>query len=185
MAKAFEAVGALLTSIPTVDDVLNDHATALREDFLGYRNHVYRVVNLCVAFAGRRELEKIAVAAAFHDLGIWTNGTFDYIAPSVALAKDYLIARARADWLAEIEPMIAEHHKITASTGGPHALAEAFRRADWIDVTRAIRSFGVPRAFVSRLFTTWPSAGFHWRLVTLTLDRFRRHPLTPLPMVRL
>jgi len=26
---------------------------------------------------------------------------------------------------------------------------------------------------------------FHWRLVTLTLDRFRSHPLTPLPMVRL
>ena len=80
---------ALLTRIPTIDDVLNDHATALRDDFLAYRNHVYRIVNLCVAFAGRSELEKIAVAAVFHDLGIWTNGTFDYIAPSIALAHDY------------------------------------------------------------------------------------------------
>jgi hypothetical protein len=67
--------GGLLSSIPTVDDVLHDHATALGNDFVAYRNHVYRVVNLCVAFAGRRELEKIAVAAVFHDLGIWTNGT--------------------------------------------------------------------------------------------------------------
>ena len=64
-------------------------------------------------------------------------------------------------------------------------LREGFRRADWIDVTRGLRSFGVSRSFVARLFATWPSAGFHWRLVTLTLDRFQHHPLTPLPMIRL
>ncbi len=177
--------GALLTRVPTIDDVLSDHATALRSDFVAYRNHVYRVVNLCVAMAGRRELEKIAVAAVFHDLGIWTHGTFDYIAPSIALARDYVVAHAREDWTAEIEGMIANHHKITPSAAGPDSLVEVFRRADWIDVTRGVRGLGIPRSFVARLFATWPSAGFHWRLVTLTLDRFRSHPLTPLPMVRL
>src|SRR4029077_18895282 len=106
----------LLTCIPTVDDVLNDYATALGEDFSGYRNHVYRVVNLCVAIAGPSELEKIAVAAVFHDLGIWTKGTFDYIAPSIALSHDYTAAHGRQDWTAEIEAMIANHHKITSST---------------------------------------------------------------------
>jgi hypothetical protein len=175
----------LLTRIPTIDDVLSDCATALREDLLAYRNHVYRVANLCVAFAGRSELEKIAIAAVFHDLGIWTDGTFDYIAPSIALAHDYLVARGREDWTAEIEKMIADHHKITRSTPDPDSLAEAFRRADWIDVTRGLRRFGIPRAFVARLFATWPDAGFHWRLLMLTLDRFRTHPLTPLPMVKL
>jgi len=177
--------GALLTRIQTIDDVLNDHVTALRDDFLAYQNHVYRIVNLCVAFVGRGELEKIAVAAVFHDLGIWTNSTFDYIGPSVALAHDYLIARARQDWATDIEGMIANHHKITPSTAGPDSLVEAFRRADWIDVTRGLRRFGIPRPFLARLFATWPDAGFHGRLLTLTLDRFRSHPLTPLPMVRL
>jgi hypothetical protein len=177
--------GALLTRIPTIDDVLNEHLTALRGDFIGYRNHVYRIVNLCVAFVGQSELEKLAVAAVFHDLGIWTNRTFDYIGPSIALARDYLIARAREDWTTEIEGMIADHHKITPSTAGPDSLIEAFRRADWIDVTRGLRGFGIPRPFLARLFATWPDAGFHWRLLTLTLDRFRSHPLTPLPMVRL
>jgi hypothetical protein len=176
---------ALLTRIPTIDDVLNDHATALRDDFDAYRNHVYRIVNLCVAIVGRSELEKIAVAAVFHDLGIWTNSTFDYIAPSIALAHDYLVARACEDWTTEIEGMIADHHKVTPSTAGPGSLIEAFRRADWIDVTRGLRRFDVARPFVARLFATWPSAGFHWRLVALTLERFRSHPLTPLPMVRL
>ena len=176
--------GALLTCVRTVDDVLNDYATALRADFIGYRNHVYRVVNLCVAIAGRNELEKIAVAAVFHDLGIWTNRTFDYIAPSIGLAHDYLRAHARQDWSAEIEAMISDHHKITTSAADPKSLVEAFRRADWIDVTRGLRGFGVPRRFLAGVFATWPDAGFHWRLVTLTLDRFRRHPLTPLPMVK-
>src|SRR5580765_7216343 len=114
--------GALLTRIPTIDDVLNEHATVLGDDFLGYRNHVYRIVNLSVAIAGRSELEKIAVAAVFHDLGIWTNGTFDYIAPSVALAHEYLVARGREDWTAEVEGMIADHHKITRSTADPDSL---------------------------------------------------------------
>jgi hypothetical protein len=178
-------VTPLLTRIPIIDDVLNGHATVLRDDFIGYRNHVYRIVNLCVAIAGDRELEKIAIAAVFHDLGIWTNGTFDYIAPSIALARDYLVAGGREDWTAEIEEMIADHHKITPPAADPGSLVEAFRRADWIDVTRGLRRFGMPRPFVARLFVTWPSAGFHWRLVTLTLERFRSHPLTPLPMVKL
>ena len=175
----------LVRRIPTVDNVLNDHAKELLDDFVAYRNHVYRIVNLCVAIAGQRDLEKIAVAAVFHDLGIWTNGTFDYIAPSIALAHKYLVARAREDWIAEIEGMIADHHKITPSTAGPNSLIETFRRADWIDVTHGLRGFGIPRPFVADLFATWPDAGFHWRLLTLTLDRFRSHPLTPLPMVKL
>jgi hypothetical protein len=75
----------LVTSLPTVEEVLDVHASELGQDLIAYRNHVYRVVNLCLAIVGDSpvELEKIAVAAVFHDLGIWTNHTFDYIAPSV------------------------------------------------------------------------------------------------------
>ena len=64
--------GRLLTSFPTVEEVLDNHAKELGDDLLAYRNHVYRVVNLCLAIVGdsRVELDKIAVAAVFHDLGI-------------------------------------------------------------------------------------------------------------------
>ncbi len=176
----------VLTSVQTLDDVLDDHASELGHDFIAYRNHVYRVVNLCAAIVGDRgDLEKIAIAAVFHDLGIWTDKTFDYIAPSVALAHQYLTRNGRADWIVEIERMIVNHHKITAATSTAAALVEPFRRADWIDVTRGVRTFGVPRPFIASLFAIWPSAGFHWRLGQLTLERFRAHPLSPLPMVRL
>ena len=179
--------GSLLTSAPTIDEVLGDHAAALGHDFIAYRNHVYRVVSLCVAIAGDTgaDLEKIAIATAFHDLGIWTDHTFDYIAPSVSLAREHLASRSRVDWIPEVEAMIVNHHKITRAHADPGPLVEVFRRADWIDVSHGFRRFGVARPFIESLFTIWPSAGFHWRLVELTVDRFRRHPLTPLPMVKL
>lgn len=56
-----------------------------------------------------------------------------------AIAREYLMARGQADWIAEIERMIADHHKITPSTAIPGSLVEPFRRADWIDVTRGLR----------------------------------------------
>ena len=174
----------LLTRIPTIDDVLRDHATALGADFSGYHNHVYRLVNLCVAIVGRSELEKIAVAAVFHDLGIWTNNTFDYLAPSVVDAREYLAARGMADWIAEIEAMILDHHRVTTSREDPRSLVESFRRADWIDVSLGLRRFGLSRRFIATVCETFPNAGFHRRLVQLTIHRFWRHPLTPLPMVK-
>jgi hypothetical protein len=176
----------LLTSIPIIEGVLDQYAPALGHDFIAYRNHVHRVVNLCVAVTpgSRDNLEKIAVAAVFHDLGIWTDHTWDYIAPSISLAREYLAAHSRADWIPEIEAMIVDHHKVTPSHANPQSLVESFRRADWIDVSCGLRRFGLPRTFISAVATTWPSAGFHRRLVQLTIDRFWKHPLTPLPMVK-
>jgi hypothetical protein len=181
----YAAYAGLITSVPTVEEVLDDHASELGQDLIGYRNHVYRVANLCLAIVGdRRELEKIAVAAVFHDLGIWTNQTFDYIAPSAAVAREHLAARGQADWIPEIEAMIVNHHKVTPSGANPPSLVESFRRADWIDVSRGFRTFGLPRTLIAAVAATWPNAGFHRRLVKLTIDRFWKHPLSPLPMVK-
>src|SRR3954447_18123031 len=100
----------LETNLPTVEEVLDGHASELGHDLIAYRNHVYRVVNLCLGIVGDRrvEVEKIAVAAVFHDLGIWTNNTFDYISPSVAIARKHLTARGMTDWIPEIEAMIVD-----------------------------------------------------------------------------
>ncbi len=87
----------LETRVVLLDEVLSAHAGALGADFEGYRNHAYRVANFCLALtststtAGDEErIAKIALAAAFHDLGIWTDATFDYLPPSNRLAKAYL-----------------------------------------------------------------------------------------------
>lgn len=81
--------------------------------------------------------------------------------------------------------MILEHHKISPYRGDSWWLVEPFRRADWIDVSRGLLTFGLSRSVVREIFARWPSAGFHKRLVQLELTRLRTHPWNPLPMMRL
>lgn len=177
----------LLTSLPTIEAVLAEHAGVLGRDAVGYRHHVYRVVNLCVAFAppAPDDLDTIAIAAVFHDLGIWTAGTFDYLPPSVALAEAYLARTRRAARGPAVTAMIGQHHKVSSYRGPHAALVETLRRADWVDVTWGARTFGLPRSHIARIRVRWPDAGFHLRLLQLALARAIRHPLSPLPMLRL
>jgi hypothetical protein len=176
----------LLESIATLDRVLQAHASELGGDLVAYRNHAYRVANLCAALnpGDADTLEKIAVAAACHDLGIWTARTFDYLAPSIDLACAHLGCAGHEDWRAGVAGMIREHHKIRRYRGDDSGLIEPFRQADWIDVSRGLVSFGLPRARLQAIFARWPNAGFHRRLVQLTLREARRHPLRPLPVLK-
>ena len=176
----------MLKEIATLDELLEAHAAELGRDFTAYRNHTYRVVNLGVALSSDdpAQLQKLAIAAAFHDLGIWTDGTFDYLQPSIRLASAHLARTGREEWTPEITEMILQHHKISAWRGNPQWLVEPFRRADWIDVTR-LRTFGLPRRLLKEIFAAWPGAGFHKKLVQLEVRRLRTHPWSPLPMVRL
>ena len=120
----------VLTSSPLVEEVLDHHASELGYDLIAYRNHVYRVVNLYLAILGKSpfELEKIVVAAVFHDLGIWTNNTFDYIAPSVAIARKHLAARARIISARTLDRRVARVTKVRPSAhvhrGCRHHVAE-------------------------------------------------------------
>ena len=176
----------MMTELSTLDAILGDHAAALGSDATAYRNHVYRVANLCwiQSLSSAEGLEKIAVAAAFHDLGIWTHRTFDYLAPSVRLASSWLAASDKAIWTSEVAEMILNHHKVTRYRGRTDWLVESFRRADWVDVTRGVLTFGVPRSLVAELYAEWPDAGFHRRLLQLEWSHLRKHPLKPLPMFR-
>jgi hypothetical protein len=177
----------VLKELATLDAILQAHATQLGDDFTLYRNHTYRLVNLCVAQSSpdAPQLEKIAIAAAFHDLGIWTDGTFDYLQPSVKLASAYLAGAGKAEWVPEITEMILQHHKISPYRSRPEWLVEPFRRADWVDVTRGLVTLGLPRKLIGAVYATWPSAGFHKRLIQLELAHLRKHPLNPLPVFRL
>jgi len=177
----------LLKEITTLDELLNAHVEALGSDFTAYRNHTYRVVNLCVALSSDdpEQIQKIVIAAAFHDMGIWTDGTIDYLQPSVRLATAYLAQADRVDWTSEISGMILEHHKVTPYRDNKQLLIEPFRRADWVDVTRGLITFGLPRRLLGYILAAWPNAGFHKRLFQLSLKRLLTHPWSPLPMMRL
>ena len=178
--------GASLTLAGRVDAILDRYAGELGTDRAGYRNHACRVATFCLALVptGPDAEEKVAIAAAFHDLGIWTDGTFDYLDPSVRLASAHLENEDRAGWSADVTAMILNHHKVTRAAEAAGGLVEAFRRADWVDVSLGLRTFGLSRTLVRATYESFPDAGFHRRLVGLSLARLRSHPLDPLPMFR-
>ncbi len=174
-------------SLDTLDAILERHADALGPDRTPYRHHAYRVINFCAALASApsdEALEKMQIAVAFHDLGIWTDHTFDYLPPSRGRAGAYLRASGREAWLPEIDAMILEHHKLRRYKENSGWLVEAFRRADLVDVSYGARAFGLPRALVRDVYARYPDEGFHARLVQLAWQRFKQHPLSPLPMMR-
>ena len=86
-------------------------------DYKAYHNHVLRVLAFYELLTGEAASEKIQLAAFFHDLGIWSDQTLDYIPPSLALAKAFLEKQNKSDWIVDVTKIIAEHHKITPFKG--------------------------------------------------------------------
>lgn len=172
-------------AFPRVDEILAAHAAALGKDFAAYRNHVWRELNFYAALSADGNVsEAVQIAAAFHDLGIWTHDTFDYLGPSMDLASDHLQRNGKQALEEEVRAIIREHHKLRRYTG-PHAdSVERFRRADLVDLSLGLISCGLPRTTIRAVRRALPNAGFHRRLVALTLRQFGRDPLHPLPMFR-
>jgi hypothetical protein len=177
----------MITHIELLETLLQRYLQVLGADYRGYRNHVYRVLNFCslVMPLDASQLEKLAIAGAFHDLGIWTDKTFDYLDPSERLALTFLEETGRHAWSEEVMAMIHHHHKITPVQGDAPALVEAFRKGDWIDVTHGLFAYGVSRKQRKEVFAQFPDAGFHRRLLQLSFKRLLTHPLSPLPMMKL
>ncbi len=106
------------TPAPELDGILEDWRMSLGGDFAAYKNHCYRVLHFGLAFCedATENVSKISIAAAFHDLGIWSDNTYDYIGPSIQLARAHLAETGRGAWCEEVEAMIAQHHKLTRYT---------------------------------------------------------------------
>lgn len=175
-----------ILEFPVTDEILTSFALAVGADLPGYRNHIYRMLNFHCALRGLQGPpgEAVQIAAAFHDLGIWTDNTLDYLPPSVRLAMDYLDNRYRGDLAEEVTALILEHHKIRAYRSAHAATVEPFRQADLIDVSLGLVRFGLPRSLIKTVQSTFPDHGFHWMLIRLSARQLLRTPLRPLPMLR-
>ncbi len=168
-----------------IDSILASHEKALGEYFEQYRNHVYRVYNFaipCVTLA--RDIEVLSIASAFHDLGIWTNETFDYLKSSIALARKYSLDNGLdPETTMEIETIIDQHHKLTRIKNS--TIAEIFRQADLADLTLGLVRNGRDRRYVKMIRSTFPNRGFHLYLLKIFLRNLLKNPFRPLPMYKL
>jgi hypothetical protein len=172
--------------IDLLEAILDAWKSQLGDDDLAYKNHVYRMVHFCFALrdCSEEERQKIVIAGCFHDLGIWSDGTIDYLPPSVALAQAYLKQHGLEGWNQEISAMIDLHHQLREVRDERFSLVEVFRRADLVDVSLGLMRAGIPRDVFKAVKAQFPNAGFHKRLMQLAGGWFRQHPLSPPPFVK-
>lgn len=168
-----------------IENILREYEYTIGKDFEKYRNHVYRVFNTCLILDDSKQNDaKYAVASAFHDLGIWTNRTLDYLKPSIALAHKYLEQINNQSWNDEIKLIIDMHHKRSKYVGPYQQTVEIFRKADWIDVTQGRKSFGIDKNDYKNLVKIYPYLGLHRFLLFQTFKNFIKSPFNPLPMFK-
>ena len=68
-----------------IEAILEDCKDRIGDDHADYRGHVHRMFNYCLALnpAAEEERTKLAIAARFHDIGLWSDDTADYLVPSI------------------------------------------------------------------------------------------------------
>ena len=157
----------IIVSHQTVDELFEQWKPFLGRDYLAYRSHAYRVFNLscALAVATGEDQEKLALASAFHDIGIWLDNTFDYLGPSVQRAMDYLSRIGHESWSECITQIIYQHHKVFPWHGPGQELVEspcpriAFAIAGWTPLRIALvfqqcrRSWTVDLGSIPQTFT--------------------------------
>lgn len=162
----------IITESPRVEALLAPYREKLGADYVGYRNHILRVLTYALHFLGGNEehLPLIETALAYHDIGMWSDGELAYLEPSI---REAIAANAREGWgydPALLRVLIAEHHKLRAYRGPNADLVNAVRKADWIDASGGLLRKGLTRAQVAAVTAAIPVAGFPQTLMRLAKD---------------
>jgi hypothetical protein len=167
-----------------VTGILADYSPQLGSHFEKYHNHACRVYKLSCSLLTPSDEQKycLAVASAFHDLGIWSHHTFDYLGPSEELAQIYLTKQGKEELIPTVRACINLHHKLTPVKNNP--LAEAFRKADLIDLSFGLFRFGLSAQLLQTLNQAFPKSGFHRFIAFKILENSLKKPWNPLPIVK-
>jgi hypothetical protein len=187
-----------------LDHVLDRHREALGSDYGPYRNHCLRVLSFAAFYLERgrggskkesgpkataAEVNLMALALAYHDIALWTDGKLDYLGPSVAAFESDLqldlslrdggslrsdgdvgdagilpaaLDEAEAETVRQI---ILQHHRYTDWKRGESiadaALVNAVRKADWADFTMGAMRSDLPVNYLEAAYEAAPPLGFH------------------------
>lgn len=166
-----------------IDLILEPYLVFIKED-IGYINHTKRMLLYALELQelNEEQIEKFIIATAFHDLGIWTENSFDYLEPSVELARVYLKEQDKMGYEHDVVQMINEHHKQMAIKN--NNLAELFRKADLIDVSWGLISFGINAKKIQEIKKAFPNNGFHKTLLKWAWKQLKKEPWRPMPMLK-
>ena len=167
-----------------LDTELAKFTDAMGDEMDAYRNHCLRVLSFAVAHLGgvkmvsSKSVDVMALALAYHDLGLWSDGALDYLEPSARQLEASTRDNGEDEDIFDINDIataraiITEHHKLTDyhshdDKGINANLVNAIRKGDWADFTIGIIRFGLPAGFVESAYTKIPEANFHMILTTM------------------
>lgn len=160
----------IVDSLPLAEEILEAHRHRAGGDDTGwdaYKAHVYRIINFARALSpdSPDRDEKLAIAAAFHDLAAFD--TLDYLVPSIEAQDAWLRDTGREAWSPELALVVAQHHRLARyGPSRPFApLVEAVRRADLIDVSQGLIRFGLPRSYVDQVRDAFDAGVFFKRVI--------------------
>lgn len=177
-----------MVETPSIESLIEPFREDLGKHYEAYRNHVLRQLAFCEQLGGEAISDDTrmawTIAGAFHDLGIWSDRTWDYLEPSNTIAQDWLTANGREDLKPIVARMVREHHGLRAR-GKATDPVEVFRRADVIEVWFGLRRYGLPLSAYREQLKLHREAGFHAVLVVEFFKNLFRHPLRPAPMFKL
>ncbi|MCV9386813.1 HD domain-containing protein [Reichenbachiella ulvae] len=175
-------------SISQIERVLLYYTQALGKDYNAYRNHVYRVYHLtlllCSKELNKAQEEALAIAAVFHDIGIWTHHSMDYLGPSAESATRHLNESGKGHLADLCNQIISNHHKLSRYQGEHAELIEAFRQADLMDLAFGKLRQGLPSSRYAHLRESFPFLGFQKLIIKKVISHAWRHPSHPFPMLK-
>lgn len=157
---------------PRVEALLQPYKDSIGDDYLGYRNHVYRTITYAMHFLNNDQQFEQLVETAFvyNDIGLWTDHELAYLEPSEAVA---LRDNEKYGWGLDPELLqgaIHWHHKILAYKGPHQKVIEACRKADWIDASKGMLRKGMAKSIIKKVEGTFPNHGFHDTLLRLAKE---------------
>lgn len=157
---------------PRVESLLAPFQSTIGRDFDGYRNHIYRCITYAMHFLDHSPEHEQLVETAFvyHDIGLWTDKTLEYLEPSESAA---VLDNETHGWGLNPDVLrgaIHWHHKVFRYKGSHAKVIEACRKADWIDATQGLLRKGISRSAIAKVEATFPNCGFHRSLLRLAKD---------------
>ncbi len=174
----------IITTNDRIDQILDQYQHELGNDFTKYRGHCYRILNYLLQLkVETHEIPILEIAIPFHDLGVWTHHTMDYLDVSSDLAKAYITANKLDIDAFLVEEIIVNHHKITPVNH--QTLAEKMRKADLIDLSMGIIKCGLSRPIVKQIIQEIPFASFQSIIFKKVAIHALKHIWNPLPMMKI
>lgn len=167
----------------TIKTILKGFEQPLDSEFSAYHNHCQRVYYYAKTILLMKENHKLAVASAFHDLDIWVSDHMDYLHGSADLAVSYIESNNLGFLPEEMKFIIQNHHKLRSIKGNIEA--EAFRKADLIDLTSGLIRFNIPSSLTTEIERKFPRLSFSRIIAKKVLLNAVRNPFNPFPMIRL